>query len=207
MGTTAPASGWNQAPRLLGRHVVVEPMQHAHVNGLRAALEGDELSRCWYTRVPAAAEVDWWVEQSLDAQARSGSQPFVVSDHSGRIVGSTCYYDLDPSVPRLSIGFTWYAPAAQRTAVNSETKLLLLGHAFEILGCISVMFETSSFNERSRAAIARLGARQDGVLRNHRRHADGSPRDTVVFSILDSEWPAVKHNLEHRLDQGRCRNA
>ncbi|HJR73914.1 MAG TPA: GNAT family protein, partial [Luteimonas sp.] len=111
-------------------------------------------------------------------------------------------YDLDASVPRLSIGYTWYAPKAQRTGVNTEAKLLLLGHAFETLGCVAVAFETSWFNQASRTAIARLGAKQDGVLRGHRRHADGTVRDTVVFSIIDSEWPAVKSNLRYKLAQG-----
>ncbi|HLM53095.1 MAG TPA: GNAT family protein, partial [Pseudoxanthomonas sp.] len=109
---------------------------------------------------------------------------------------------LEPAVPRLSIGYTWYMPLVQRTGVNTDAKRLLLAHAFEALGCLSVVFETSWFNQVSRTAIARLGARQDGVLRNHQRHADGTPRDTVVFSIVDGEWPAVKRHLEHRLQQG-----
>jgi RimJ/RimL family protein N-acetyltransferase len=106
---------------------------------------------------------------------------------------------MEADVPKLSIGYTWYAPEVQRTGVNTEAKLLLLTHAFETLGCISVVFETSWFNHRSRAAIARLGAKQDGVLRNHKRHSDGSLRDTVVFSIIDGEWPAVKRNLLAKL--------
>jgi RimJ/RimL family protein N-acetyltransferase len=134
-------------------------------------------------------------------QAQGRILPFVVRDAAGDIVGSTRFYDLEPTVPRVSIGYTWYAPRVQRTGLNTEAKLLLLTHAFETLGCISVVFETSWFNQRSRAAIARLGAKQDGVLRNHRRHADGSPRDTVIFSILDNEWPAVKRNLLSRLAQ------
>lgn len=191
--------GWKEPPRLAGRHAVVEPMRREHVPALQAALAGDELSRCWYTSVPAIAQVEAWVEDALLDQARRPEQAFVVCNAQGEVIGSTRLYDMDASVPKLSIGYTWYAPAAQRTAVNTQTKLLLLAHAFETLGCISVVFETSWFNQRSRAAIARLGARQDGILRNHRRHADGTPRDTVVFSILDREWPAVRKNLEHRL--------
>ena len=113
---------------------------------------------------------------------------------------SRLWYAIDAGVPRLNIGYTWYQRRVQRTGLNTEAKLLLLRHAFEAMGCIGVGFETSWFNQASRAAIARLGARQDGVLRNHRRHADGTPRDTVVFSIIDSEWPAVRRHLQSLLD-------
>ena len=119
----------------------------------------------------------------------------------GAVVGSTRYYDMDATVPRVQIGYTFYAPRVQRTGLNTQAKLLLLQHAFEALGCIAVGFETSWFNLASRAAIARLGAKQDGVLRNHRRHADGSPRDTVAFSIIDTEWAAVKRNLQYQLER------
>ena len=116
---------------------------------------------------------------------------------------ATRFYDLDPAVPRSSIGYTWYAPRVQRTGLNTEAKCLLLAHAFETLGCAAVAFETSWHNRASRAAIARLGARQDGVLRAHRRHADGSLRDTVAFSILSHEWPAARSGLRHRLERHR----
>ncbi|MBB3274708.1 MULTISPECIES: GNAT family protein [unclassified Pseudoxanthomonas] len=199
---TADTTGlWQQVPRLKGRHARLEPLQRAHADGLRAALEGDALAALWYTNVPRAAEVDTYLDGVFATQAQGRILPFVVRDAVGDIVGSTRFYDLEPTVPRVSIGYTWYAPRVQRTGLNTEAKLLLLTHAFETLGCISVMFETSWFNQRSRAAIARLGAKQDGVLRNHRRHADGSPRDTVIFSILDNEWPAVKRNLLSRLAQ------
>lgn len=160
------------------------------------------MSRLWYTNVPKAADVGVWVNAALEKHAQGIEVPFVVRDASGEVVGSTRFYDVDPSVPKLSIGYTWYAPRVQRTGLNTEAKLLLLTHAFETLGCVSVYLETSWFNHASRAAIARLGAKQEGVLRNHRRHADGTLRDTVVFSILDSEWPGVKSNLRHRLEQG-----
>lgn len=195
------SEAWCPAPRLKGRYASVEPMQHEHVDGLRAALAGDELSRLWYTQVPVADQVDAYVDAALEAQAAGRVLPFVVRNAQDEIVGSTRFYDLEPTVPKLTIGYTWYAPKVQRTGVNTETKLLLLTHAFETLGCISVVFETSWFNHRSRAAIARLGAKQDGVLRNHRRHADGTPRDTVIFSIIDSEWQGVKRNLLFKLDQ------
>ena len=192
-------AAWREVPTLAGRHVRLEPMREAHVDGLRAVLAGDELSRLWFTNVPTADGVDAYVRAALEAQAGGRVLPFVVFDAQGAVVGSTRFYRLEPEVPTLCIGYTWYAPSVQRTGVNTETKLLLLAHAFETLGCISVSFETSSRNERSRAAIARLGAKQDGILRNHKRHADGSPRDTVVFSIIDSEWPAAKRDLQARL--------
>lgn len=192
---------WRRIPRLQGRHTQLEAMQREHADGLRAALAGDELSRLWYTQVPTVAGVDAYVDAVLEEQAHGRMLPFVIRDSGGRIAGSTRFYDLDPGVPKLTIGYTWYAPRVQRTGVNTECKLLLLTHAFETLGCISVVFETSWFNQRSRAAIARLGAKQDGVLRNHRRHPDGTPRDTVIFSIIDSEWPGVKRNLLFKLEQ------
>lgn len=194
-------AAWRDVPALSGRHARLEALRRVHGEELRAALAGDELSKLWYTAVPTAAGADAYVEAALEVQAQGRVLPFAIRDAQDEIVGSTRFYDLEPTVPKLSIGYTWYAPKAQRTGVNTETKLLLLTHAFETLGCISVVFETSWFNHRSRAAIARLGAKQDGVLRNHRRHADGSPRDTVVFSIIDSEWPAVKRNLLHKLEQ------
>ena len=192
---------WRQAPTLQGRHVRLEPLLAAHADGLRAALAGDALAELWYTNVPRVADVDRWLADVLEQQAQGKWLAFVVRDGDGEIVGSTRFYDLDAGVPRISIGYTWYAPRVQRTGLNSEAKLLLLGHAFDSLGCISVVLETSWFNHRSRTAIARLGAHQDGVLRNHRRHADGTVRDTVIFSILDTEWPAVRSNLLARLAQ------
>jgi RimJ/RimL family protein N-acetyltransferase len=200
MATELPRD-WQSPPRLEGRHARLEPLLREHADGLRAALDGDALAGLWYTNVPRAAEVDAYLDAVFASQAQGRILPFAIRDAVGDIVGSTRFYDLEPTVPRVSIGYTWYAPRVQRTGVNTETKLMLLTHAFETLGCISVVFETSWFNQRSRAAIARLGAKQDGVLRNHRRHADGSPRDTVIFSILDNEWPAAKRNLLSRLAQ------
>jgi RimJ/RimL family protein N-acetyltransferase len=192
---------WRQAPTLQGRHVRLEALRAEHADGLRAALAGDELGDIWYTNVPRVADVDSWLADVLAQQAQGKWLAFVVRDADGVIVGSTRFYDLEAGVPRVSIGYTWYAPRVQRTGLNSEAKLLLLGHAFDSLGCISVVLETSWFNHRSRTAIARLGAHQDGVLRNHRRHADGTVRDTVIFSILDNEWPAVRSNLLARMAQ------
>ena len=140
------------------------------------------------------------VEARLDRQAAGEMLPFVVRRNAdGAVVGATTYMNLDLAVPRLEVGSTWTAASAQRTGVNAESKLLLLGHAFEVLGCLAVEFRTHWHNQQSRTAIARLGAKQDGVLRNHRRLPDGSLRDTVVFSITDAEWPAVRSGLRSRL--------
>jgi RimJ/RimL family protein N-acetyltransferase len=146
-----------------------------------------------------------WLEIALDMRERLGAMPFAVRDNaSGEIVGSTRYFNVDPVNRRLEIGHTWYARRAQRTAINTECKLLLLTHAFEALSCIAVEFRTHWFNHASRAAIARLGAKQDGVLRNHQLMPDGSLRDTVVFSILESEWPGVKRHLRFLLERSRA---
>jgi RimJ/RimL family protein N-acetyltransferase len=194
------ATAWSTVPTLRGRHVTLEPLQMSHVPALQRALGEGELSRCWYTNVPAPEDAARYVTAALEVQVQGRALAFAVGNARGEIVGSTRLYALDADVPRLNIGYTWYHLSVQRTGLNTEAKLLLLRHAFETLGCISVGFETSWFNQASRNAIARLGAKQDGVLRNHKRHADGSRRDTVVFSIIDSEWPAVKAHLQFLLD-------
>ncbi|MBA0280092.1 N-acetyltransferase [Stenotrophomonas maltophilia] len=191
---------WNSVPSLRGQHVLLQPLQMQHVPGLRAALDGSGLDQLWYTQVPSPERAEAYVQAALQAQAEGKALPFVIRDAAGEIIGSTRFYDLDASVPKLSLGYTWYTPRVQRTGANTEAKLLLLQHAFETLGCISVVLETSWFNATSRTAIARLGAKQDGVLRNHKRHADGTPRDTVIFSIIDAEWQGVKRHLQYRLD-------
>ncbi|WP_115562222.1 GNAT family N-acetyltransferase [Xanthomonas arboricola] len=200
MSPVALPSTWSEMPILRGQHATLEPLQPAHADGLRAALGDGALSRLWYTGVPAPAQVDAYIDAALAARSDGAALSLVVRDAAGDIVGCTRYYALDAAVPRLSIGYTWYATRVQRSGVNTEAKLMLLQHAFETLGCLSVVFETSWFNHTSRAAIARLGAKQDGVLRNHPRHADGTPRDTVVFSIIDTEWAGVKRHLQFRLE-------
>jgi len=193
------AAAWTKPLTLRGQHVHLEPLSTTHADGLRAATQDGALWQRWYTNVPAPAMVDSYIAAALAMQDDGKALAFAVRDASGDVVGSTRYYDVDPGVPRVSIGYTWYAERAQRTGLNTEAKLLLLEHAFETLGCVAVAFETSWFNQASRNAIARLGAHQDGVLRSHKRHADGSVRDTVVFSIIASEWPAVRTNLLARL--------
>jgi N-acetyltransferase len=197
------ASRFIEPVTLRGRHATLEPLAPVHESAVRQAAGDGELWRLWYTSVPAPDSTGAWLATALAMRDNLGAMPFVVRDASGEIVGSTRYFNVDAANRRLEIGHTWYARRAQRTAINTECKLLLLAHAFETLGCIAVEFRTHWFNHASRAAIARLGARQDGVLRNHQLMPDGSRRDTVVFSILDSEWPAVKRHLGFLLERPR----
>ncbi|HLX28589.1 MAG TPA: GNAT family protein [Casimicrobiaceae bacterium] len=189
---------------LRGRYATVEPLARSNEEGIRAAAADGELWRLWYTSVPAPDKTSHWLDLALDMREKQGAMPFVVRDNaSGDVIGSTRYFNVDAQNRRLEIGHTWYAKRAQRTAINTECKLLLLTHAFETLHCIAVEFRTHWFNHASRAAIARLGAKQDGVLRNHLLLPDGSRRDTVVFSIIDGEWLAVKRHLQHLLERPR----
>ena len=192
---------WKTAPVLQGRHVRLEPLQRGHAEGIAAAAADGKLWELWFTNVPRPGEGDAWIDGALAKQAAGEQVAFSVRDADGRIVGSTRYYELLPDTPRLCIGYTWYARSVQRTGLNTEAKLLLLGHAFEALGCASVGFHTSTHNAASRAAIARLGAKEEGILRQHLRHRDGSLRDSVCFSVLDGEWPAVKAGLEQKLER------
>jgi len=188
---------------LEGRHVRLEPLTREHIAPLQRATADGELWKLWYTTVPAPDGVDAYVDEALAMQAEGSALPFAVrSLASGDIVGCTRYCHADAKNRRVEIGYTWYAASVQRTGVNTECKRLLLRHAFEALHCIRVELRTHWHNQKSRAAIARLGARQDGVLRNDRILADGSYRDTVVFSIIASEWPAVNRHLAFKLEQG-----
>ena len=188
---------------LVGQHATLEPLDASHVAPLAEAASDGELWRLWYTGVASPERMAGYVAAALDMRERYDAMPFVVRDATGAVVGSTRYFNVDVANRRLEIGHTWYARRAQRTPVNTECKLLLLTHAFEKLGCIAVEFRTHWFNQASRAAIARLGAKQDGVLRNHQLGTDGAKRDTVVFSIIDGEWPAVKKHLAFQLERPR----
>ena len=188
---------------LVGQHATLEPLDASHVAPLAEAASDGELWRLWYTGVASPERMAGYVAAALDMRERYDAMPFVVRDATGAVVGSTRYFNVDVANRRLEIGHTWYARRAQRTPLNTECKLLLLSHAFEKLGCIAVEFRTHWFNQASRAAIARLGAKQDGVLRNHQMGADGAKRDTVVFSIIDGEWPAVKKHLAFQLERPR----
>ena len=195
------SAAWS-TPMLTGRHVRLAPLHADHADGLRAAAADGALWTLRFTSVPGPdpGEAESYIALALAQRDAGAALPFAVFDANGEIVGSTRFYDIDRGVPRLKIGYTWYAARVQRTALNTEAKLLLLGHAFDTLGCESVTFETSHENLRSQAAIQRLGAQRDGILRAHMRHRDGSLRDTHVFSILRAEWPAVAANLRAKLE-------
>ncbi len=201
-----PGTGAGLEPvRLTGEHVTLDPMRREDVDDLVAAASDGRLWELWYTSVPSPGTMAADVETKLAAHAAGTMLPFTVRRAgTGTALGVTTYCNVDDETPRVEIGYTWTARSAQRTGVNSESKLLLLAHAFEVLGCIAVEFRTHWHNVQSRTAIARLGAKQDGVLRNHRRLPDGSLRDTVVFSITDAEWPAVRAGLRHRLAHPRA---
>jgi RimJ/RimL family protein N-acetyltransferase len=185
---------------LVGDVVTLEPLRREHAGALATAAADGRLWELWYTSVPTREGMTADVEAKLILRDAGAMLPFTVRrNDTGAVVGMTTYCNVDAETPRLEIGYTWTAASAQRTGVNTESKLLLLGHAFEVLGCLAVEFRTHWHNTQSRTAIAALGAKQDGVLRNHRRQPDGSLRDTVVFSITDAEWPAVRNRLRHRL--------
>ena len=187
---------------LTGDRVTLEPLSHEHHDDLVDAVRDGRLWELWYTSVPTPEGMAAEIDARLAQQAAGTMLPFAMRrNDTGRVVGMTTFMNIEAAVPRVEIGSTWTAASAQRTGLNAEAKLLLLGHAFDVLGCLAVEFRTHWHNVQSRTAIARLGAKQDGVLRNHRRMPDGSLRDTVVFSILDSEWPAVRNGLRHRLDR------
>jgi RimJ/RimL family protein N-acetyltransferase len=191
-------------PTLVGRHAGLEPLAREQHDALCEAARDGRLWELWVTSVPSPEGMRAEIERRLGLHAAASMLPFAVRDTaSGRLVGMTTYMNIDANQRRVEIGSTWYARSAQRTAINTECKRLLLGHAFEALECVAVEFRTSHLNQASRRAIERLGAKQDGILRSHMRHKDGSLRDTVVYSILAHEWPAVKTHLEFQLARER----
>lgn len=180
--------------------VVLEPLSPVHVAGLEQAAADGELWNLRVTYVPPPGAMGAYVQKALAMQANGNSLPFTVRDkRDGAIVGSTRYYDFVEDVPRVSIGYTWYGASRQRSSVNTACKLLLVDHAFASLGCAAVAWETDILNTRSQQAIERLGARRDGVLRQHKRRHDGTIRDTVAYSIIAAEWPALRAKLAARL--------
>lgn len=187
---------------LQGRHSRLEPLGFAHADALKEAVMNGELWKLWVTTIPHADEVAAYIAQLLAERAQGKSMAFAVRDiQSGQIVGSTRYLNIDAANRRLEIGGTWYAARAQRTGINTECKPLLLTHAFEMLDCIAVEFRTDWFNLRSQTAIERLGAKREGVLRNHRIMPDGRIRDTICYSIIRNEWHDVKLNLQHKVNR------
>jgi N-acetyltransferase len=195
-------SGFVEPVTLTGqRWVTLEPLTREHIPEITEAAADGELGALWFTAAPQSKAVEQWVDLRLAAQNPDEGLTFVVRRLDGTLVGSSSYLNVDAANRRLEIGYTWYVASARRSGVNSETKLLMLGHAFDELRCVAVEFRTHFFNFTSRAAIERLGAKLDGILRSHQVLPDGSRRDTVVYSILDIEWPAVRSNLLYRLDR------
>jgi RimJ/RimL family protein N-acetyltransferase len=191
---------WIEPIVLLGKHVTLEPMELRHIDGLKAAARDGQLWKLWFTSVPAPEKTREYVDQALHRRDQCRELVFVIHEHkTNKVIGSTRFMNVDSTHHRLEIGCSWYAQSYQRSAMNTEAKLLLLTHAFEQLSAIAVEFRTDFLNQRSRQAIERLGAKQDGILRNHQQSADGSYRDTVVYSIINSEWPAIKKHLNFLL--------
>jgi len=187
---------------LTGRVVRLEPLSEAHVPDLAVAGRDENIWHFMlYGNIQTEAQMRAWVQDILGRQSKGTDLPFAVIDlESGRAIGSTRYLDIRRSDRGLEVGGTWYAPAFQHTTVNTECKFMLLKHAFEVLGCVRVQFKTDLRNVRSQRAIERLGAVKEGILRNHIITPEGYLRSSVYYSILDSEWPAVKTRLAEKLE-------
>jgi len=185
---------------LEGHGVRLEPLTAAHHDGLEAAAADGKLWELWFTTVPDPGKTRAYIETALAGQEARTMLPWAVRDlASGAIVGSTRYHDVVLAADRVEIGYTWYAKRVQRSHVNTACKLLLLAHAFDKLGCKVVGLRTDNFNFTSQRAIEALGAKKDGVIRHHWPRRDGTIRDTVLYSIIASEWPDVRRHLEVRL--------
>jgi RimJ/RimL family protein N-acetyltransferase len=194
---------WLAPVELQGVHCALRPLSADHHDGLVEATRDGELWKLWYTAIPSPERMATEIARRLDLQAQGSMLPFTSFDAQGVVAGMTTYMNVDALHKRVEIGSTWTAARLQRGPFNTECKLLLLGRAFETLDCIAVEFRTHFFNQQSRRAIERLGAKLDGILRNHQRAGDGSLRDTCVYSIVQSEWPAVKAHLRWQLDKPR----
>jgi RimJ/RimL family protein N-acetyltransferase len=192
---------WPPDVELIGRHAIVTPLAAAHAPALAEAVRDGELWKLWYTTVPSPERMEADIAARLARREKGAWLPFaVIAQRSGQPVGMTSYLNIDAENRRLEVGSTWYRRSAQRTAINTECKRMLLAHAFEDLGCIAVEIRTHFFNAPSRRAIERLGAKLDGILRNHSRMPDGTLRDTCIYSIIASEWPTVRRSLDWRLE-------
>jgi len=191
---------WFKDVELESENIKLTPLTMEHADALVNATNDGELWKLWFTSVPNAEIIDDYITSALEQKAKGLSLPFVVIDiASGEVIGSTRFCNADLLNQRVEIGYTWYSKSYQKTSCNTECKLLLLTHAFESLEAIAVEFRTNWHNQASRSAITRLGAKQDGVLRNHQKMPNGGYRDTVVFSIINTEWPSVKENLTFKL--------
>jgi N-acetyltransferase len=185
---------------LQDEHVLLEPLALHHAPELEAAAADGQLWELWFTSAPAPGQAPAYIQKALDGLAANAMLPFAVREKSsGEIVGTTRFYEFDPALPRIAIGYTWYARRWQKSHLNTACKRLLLRHAFETLQCVAVEFHTDGRNQDSQRAIERLGAHRDGVLRAHKRRPDGTLRDTVCYSIIASEWPDVSRWLGMRL--------
>ncbi len=192
--------GFKDPVSLHGRHVSLVPLSHSHHDDLVEALKDGELWALWYTKIPTPEELSAEIDRRLELQRQGSMIAYAVIEESAQqAVGMTTFMNIDAVNRRMEIGSTWYRKRVQRSALNTECKLLLLTHAFERVNCIAVEFRTHFFNMQSRTAIERLGAKLDGVLRQHQFASNGTLRDTCVYSILDREWPTVKTHLTHRL--------
>ncbi len=189
-----------QPVTLEGQHIRLEPLTYEHHDGLAVAAADGRLWELWFTAVPEPEQTRAYIADALAGQEAGQMLPWAVRElTSGAIVGSTRYHDIVAEIDRVEIGFTWYARRWQRSHVNTGCKLLLLGHAFDTLGCKVVGLRTDNFNLASQRAIEALGAKKDGVIRHHQARRDGTVRDSVIYSILANEWPDVKRHLELRL--------
>lgn len=195
---------WPAQVELRGLHAALVPLEPGHADALADAARDGELWRLWYTSVPAPAQMASEIERRLTLRNAGSMLPFAVLDATATPVGMTTYMNVDAAHRRLEIGSTWYARRVQRSALNTQCKRLLLAHAFEALDCIAVEFRTHRLNVQSRRAVERLGAQLDGILRCHQRAADGSLRDTAVYSITAAEWPAVRTHLDWQLQRPRA---
>ena len=191
---------WLEPVTLRGEHARLEPLSQDQCDGLTEAVRDGELWKLWYTFIPKAEDMKKEIDRRLGLQAAGSMLPFTVFDADGKIAGMSTYMNVDTPNRRVEIGSTWYAKRVQRSALNTQCKLLLLAHAFEKLDCIAVEFRTHFFNQQSRRGIERLGAKQDGILRSHQIAPNGTLRDTVVYSIIASEWPTVKAHLTYQLN-------
>jgi N-acetyltransferase len=192
---------WLEPVTLSGPHARLEPLSHKHIEGLTEAVKDGELWKLWYTSIPSPADMGKEIDRRLGLQAAGSMLPFTVFDADGKIAGMSTYMNVDAVNRRVEIGSTWYARRVQRSALNTQCKLLLLTHAFDELDCIAVEFRTHFFNHQSRRGIERLGAKLDGILRNHQIATNGTLRDTVVYSIIACEWPTVKAHLTYQLNE------
>ncbi|SEW23027.1 Protein N-acetyltransferase, RimJ/RimL family [Aliiroseovarius sediminilitoris] len=194
---------WPAPVTLTGEHVILTPLSHDHAAALRMACADGDLYRLWYTAIPTPEGMVAEIDRRLGLQTAGSMLPFCVMTPDGTPVGMTTYMNIDAANRRVEIGSTWYRRSVQRGPLNTEAKRLLLSHAFDTVNCIAVEFRTHFMNQQSRRAIERLGAKLDGILRSHQRGPGDTIRDTAVYSIIASEWPAVHANLTWRLEQPR----